>query len=202
MMCISAARSYTPSAYISTATDSEVVSVESMKILGFYFNTERNVKSNMTAVQKKVKCRLWALRHLKRNGFSQDDLIRVYKAMILPIAEYCSAVYHTMITLADSLELERLQMQALKNIYGWKKSYSELLEKSGLERLDVRRKEAFAKLAKKISENPRYTTWFPRRLHRRPGLRVQEKYKVYSASTERYRKSPLNTMRRELNNLQ
>ena len=59
-----------------------------------------------------------------------------------PVAEYCSTVYHSMIMKYDSDELEQIQMQALKCIYGWKLSYRELLEKSEISSLEDRRSEA------------------------------------------------------------
>ena len=93
--------------------------------------------------------------HLKKNGFQQNDLVLVYKSMIRPIAEYCSSVFYSMITASDSLEIERIKMQALKTIFGWRKSYSELLARSRLERLDDRREAACVSFAKKASENPR-----------------------------------------------
>ena len=71
-----------------------------------------------------------------------------YKSMIRPIAEYCSSVFFSMLTASDSLELERVQMQALKGIYGWRKSYRELLALSDVGRLDDRRETAFIELAK------------------------------------------------------
>ena len=75
------------------------------------------------------------------------------------------------------------------------------MAKSGLERLDTRREAAFLEFAKKASENPRFASWFPRQLNRRLGLRRTEAYKLYPANTERYLKSPLNRMRRKLNDL-
>ena len=81
--------------------------------------------------------------------------------MIRPIAEYCSSVFFSMLTVSDSLEIERIQMQALKTIFGWRVSYKDLLIKSGLERLDVRREAAFLEFAKKASENPHFSSWFP-----------------------------------------
>ena len=120
--------------------------------------------------------------------------------MIRPVAEYCSSVFYSMISQSDSLELERIQMQALKGIFGWRLSYSKLLEKSGLERLDVRRENRFLELAKKMQQSACFTSWFPLRLSRRPGLRdTGEKFKVYSAGNNRYANSPLNQMRRKLN---
>ena len=203
LLCISAAKSYSPTAFIKVSNDESIISTSEMKVLGFYFNNEPNVKFNMNKVQSKFKSRLWSLRHLKKNGFEKDELVKVYQTMIRPIAEYCSSVFHTLITQSDSLELERIQMQALKVIFGCKWSYSELLEKSGLEKLHVRREAAFVRLAVKMSESARYSSLFPRRLYR-AGVTVRnpEKYKVYKASTGRYLNSPLNMMRRKLNDLE
>ena len=201
MLCISACKSYVPQAYFHSSGGSRVSSTNSMKILGFTFSDQPNVKLHLKLLQQKLKCRIWALRHLRRNGFKQPDLVVVYTSMIRPLAEYCSSVYYSMITDSDSLELERLQMQALKSIFGWNNSYGSLLQKSGLERLDKRRDDAFFALAKKLSESSRFRTWFPKKLARREGIRSSETYKLYPSNTERYLKSPLNRMRRKLNEL-
>ena len=120
--------------------------------------------------------------------------------MIRPVAEYCSSVFHTMISQSDSLELERIQAQALKGIFGWKLSYSKLLEKSGIERLDMRGENRFLELAKKMQQSSRFASWFPLRLNRRPELRdTGEKFKIYPATNERFANSPLNQMHRKLN---
>ena len=150
--------------------------------------------------KRQFKNRVWSLRHLKRNGFTKPDLVKVYAAMVRPVAEYCSSVFHTLITASDSHEFERIQMQALKSIFGWRLSYRALLERSGLERLDERRKARFLCLADKMSKSSRYASWFPLRLYRNNvGIRHEERYKIYWSSSERYLDSPLNAMRRELN---
>ena len=163
------------------------MSGKELKVLGFNFSDEPTVRAHLRVVQRKFKCRVWSLRHLKRNGFSQSDLVRVYQAMVRPVAEYCSPVFHTMITASDSHELERIQMQALKGIFGWQISYSKLLEMSGLDRLDVRRESRFIKLATKMADSNRFSAWFPLRLYRGNVLpRKLEKYKVYRSTCERY----------------
>ena len=86
--------------------------------------------------------------------------------MVRPVAEYCSVIFHSMITAADSHELERIQMQALKGIFGWRLSYKELLERSGLDRLETRREVRFQKMAGKMSESSRFSAWFPLHLYR------------------------------------
>ena len=139
LLCISAARSYKPEPYLISTDGTRIDCVQSAKILGCHFDNSPNVAAHMEVTQKKFMSRLWALRHLKRNGLTSSELVCVYQSMICPVAEYCSVVFHALITLKDSLELERIQAQALKIIYNLKISYSDLLERSGLERLDTRR---------------------------------------------------------------
>ena len=58
--------------------------------------------------------------------------------------------------------LERLQRNAVNSIFGLNVSYEDCLERSGLQRLDVRRRELFETFAKKMSESPIFApTWFP-----------------------------------------
>ena len=199
MLCVSAARSYVPECYIHTSRNDRITSTNTLKVLGFTFGNEPNVKAHVAVLLRKFRSRIWALRHLKRNGYNNVGLVVVYASMIRSLAEYCSSVYHTLITASDSLEIERLQMQALKTIFGWQNSYEALLRKSGLERLDVRRESAFKLLAKQMSESARYVGLFPLNPDRRGGLRNREKYKIYPARTSRFLSSPLNSMRRYLN---
>ena len=64
MMCESAAKTYTPKSYLIASDGTKVESGEQMKILGFHFNTEPNVKHHMKLLHRRFKCRLWSLRHL------------------------------------------------------------------------------------------------------------------------------------------
>ena len=123
--------------------------------------------------------------------------------MIPPVVEHWSSVYHALITEADSHELERIQMQALKIIFGWRLSYGKLLEKGRIEQLSVRREESFMKLAVKMSENARFAAFLPLRLYRNDQkIRRTEKYMAYIASSGRCLNCPLNLMRRKLNELE
>ena len=64
----------------------------------------------------------------EKNGFKTEDLVLVYKSMIRPVAEYCSAFLFSLMSAHDSMELDWIQMQALKSIFGWRHSYCSLLE--------------------------------------------------------------------------
>ena len=48
------------------------------------------------------------LRHLKNLGFTQDELVQVYKVIVRPVADYCAAVYHPLMTDQQEEELDRV----------------------------------------------------------------------------------------------
>ena len=143
----------------------------------------------------KTRKKTWALRHLRKSGFSEDELLKVYKSYIRPSIEYSSTIYHPMITAEQQLLIERQQFFALKNIYGFTYSHRQLLEMSGLQTLHERRGEACKKFATKTAKNPRFTHWFPKR-RTRGG---DEQYLELPARTDRRKQSPLYYYRRLLN---
>ena len=61
----------------------------------------------------------WVLRHLRHAGFTEGELARVYKAVVRPVLDNCCVIYHPMLTDEQDQVIERLQSQALKNIYLW-----------------------------------------------------------------------------------
>jgi hypothetical protein len=102
-----------------------------------------------------------------------------------------------MLTEEQKGDLERLQSQSLKIIFGFDNSYAKVLELSGLEPLEDRREAAIAKFAKKCTES-QYHHWFP--LNERGGrTRSSLKYREDYARCDRLRNSPIFYMRRILN---
>ena len=93
MITISTARSYHSESYILTTTGTRISSEDTLKVLGFTFSKRPDVSEHIKITLRKFKCRIWALRHLKRNGLKKNDLTLVYKTMIRPLAEYCSSVF-------------------------------------------------------------------------------------------------------------
>ena len=73
---------------------------------------------------------------------------------------------------------------------------------SGLERLSERRREIFSKFAQKCSKNERFAPWFPPALDTGHDTRKRARYHEPKARTERFRKSPVLTMIRELNEME
>ena len=144
-----------------------------------------------------IRDRYWVLRHLRRAGFNEGELARVYTTVVRSVLDYCAVVYHPMLTDEQDQELERLQAQALKCIYGYKDSYATMREKAGVTTHRARRIMLCDKFANKALCNPRFESWFPLR-NARSGRRKEE-YQELQARTDRLFNSPLYYYRRRLN---
>ena len=128
-----------------------------------------------------------------------DDLKKLYCSLIRSLLEYSSITYHSMVTKGQENELEKVQKKALRCMYGYNKSYSELLTEFGLQPLKSRRQTAVLKFASKASENPIYSRWFKKN----PNHTSQRNPKLFLESlarTNRLYNSPLLAMRHALNN--
>jgi hypothetical protein len=101
-----------------------------------------------------------------------------------------------MLTGAQSEDLEKLQRQSLKIIYGFEHSYRQLLEITGLSTIKERRRVAIERFATKTAAG-NYHHWFPLNTgaRSRRALHYQEKY----ARTDRLKYTPIYHMRRVLN---
>ena len=156
MLCISDSKTYKASSFMEDADGNVVSSQSNLKVLGFHFSDRPDVSAQVDAICRKYRSRIWTLRHLHHRGFSQEDLLKVYKSTILPCHDYCSNVFHSSLTLSQSVVLERLQSKALKAIYGYEPSYTALVEKSGLTTLRARRDAREIAFARKCAESTRF----------------------------------------------
>ena len=198
LLCVSDSKTYEAAAYIDDGRGNIIESVKSLKILGMHFSSRPDVLAQVDSICTKFRSRIWLLRHLHHNGFTEDELLKIYKSIILPCHDYCSSVYHSSLTLSQTIILERLQAKALKAIYGFEPSYRELVEKSGLITLRARREERELAFARKCVGSERFGRWFPANdpLHVTRGTAT---YKESLARCSRCYNSPLYSMRRRLN---
>ena len=134
-----------------------------MKVLGFHLSTRPTVAVHIKAVRKRLRQRYWILFHLKNYGFSQQDLCKVYRNIIRLVADYCSVVYHSMLTDEQDELLDHCQAHALRCIFGKDLSYEEMRKKAGVTTLRQRRIELTDKFANNCLKNPRFAAWFPLR---------------------------------------
>ena len=160
-----------------------IESGESMKVLGFHIDSKPSAHAHVKALQLRMRDTTWVLRHLKLAGFSQTELATVYRTVVRPVLDYCAVIYHPMLTDEQDQQVERLQAQALKNIYGYKDSYEIMREKAGVTTHRERRIALCDKFAEKAAQNPRFQAWFPPRTGR--SGRHGDAYKEENARTDR-----------------
>ena len=90
-----------------------------MKVLGFEFGQKPTMHLHVESVILKIRRKVWMLRHLKKLGFTESELLMVYKSHIRPAADYCDVVYHSSLTDNQDERLERAQVGALRAIYDY-----------------------------------------------------------------------------------
>ena len=201
LVCISTATSHTAEAILYDDTGTEIKSQDSVKLLGYTMDSDGGPKTHIKNIIDKMRKRIWALTKLKSYGFNSKELISVYTTFMRPLVEHVGVVWHSQITAEQAAALEKQQTRALRHIFGFGLSARRMLEESGLKSLAKRRETALRKFALKCQGNPRFQRWFPEREPSRYARRSIG-YKNFwepNARTDRYRNSPLNTMRRMLN---
>ena len=173
---------------------------ESMKVLGFHMDARPSCHAHIAALKLRMRDTTWVLRHLRLAGFNQEELARVYTTIVRPVLDYCAVVYHPMLTDEQDQAVERMQAQALKNIYGFKDSYAMMRRKAGITTHRQHRIELCDKFAQKAASNPMFERWFPLRTGR--SGRHAETYKEFPSRTDRLFNTPLFYYRRRLNGKQ
>ena len=198
MICVSDTFNFEASAFILDRDGVRVESTSKMKVLGWHFSSRPTPTAYIEVLKRRFRERYWTLRHLKHNGFTNEDLVRVYKSIVRPVADYMMEVYHSMITDRQDEEVERLQTHALWCIFSLGLSGRRMREMAGLSTLRERRIAACDKFAEKAASSDRFGHWFPLRSGRTSSRRG-EKYVEEYARCNRLLNSPLFYMRRRLN---
>jgi len=91
--------------------------VTNFKLLGLYIDSTLSWKKHIEYAVSKASKRLYFLKVLKRSGLPHDHLIHYYAAVIRPVLEYCSCVWHHNITNKLSLQIESIQKRAIRIIF-------------------------------------------------------------------------------------
>ena len=201
MLCVHASQNSRARSYINTADGGVITSADSLKILGFHFNSEPNANYHVEKIIDKFYSKLWTLRFLKRSGMDATNLLGIYCSIIRPSIEYSNVVYHSLIPEYLSNKLETVQRQAIKIIYGPSVNYDSIVERGLIETLKSRRETAVLKFANKVVNSPRFgQEWFTlTNIPREARQSTRNRYIEKQVRTERGRNNPLHLMTRLLN---
>ena len=101
-----------------------------------------------------------SLHLLLDSGLYIQPLIQIYILYVRSLLEYCSVVWHSTLTGDQSHDLERVQKLCFKIIFG-DKNWGYDLDKTGLERLSIRREEKCLKFGLKSLLHPVHSRMFP-----------------------------------------
>ena len=161
------------------------------------FGSEPNVNEHIKEIQKKFRGRFWALIHLRNAGFSGDQIVDHLR----PIIEYCSVIYHPLLTVSQSEQIERMQKQALRLAYGWDRSYEQLCAEKNITTLQHRRESYIDRFTEKTLLSERFGHWYPEREETEHLIRNRRNFEETRSRTRRYYNSPLSFLRRRANDL-
>ena len=201
LLCLTPDNGYTPWSSITTP-DGDIQSSDCMKLLGFLLGTAPGVSDHFEFLRKKFRARFWRLIHLRRAGMRHLQLYKIYAVLVRPVLEANCVIFHPMLTVTQSLALERMQKQVFRLCFGTALSYDALREEHNLETLAARRENAVRRFVAKTLVNPRFADrWFIRREEVDANLRRRRPYIEKRARTERYQKSPLVYMQKIANDM-
>ena len=150
---------------------------------------------------EKARRKMWTLRHVKKAGMGESDLLKIFNSIIRPTLEYAVPTFHPMLTAELSDMIEAIQKRACKIIYGWDSDYDVLVEGGMIETLQNRRERLTKNFAVKAAASTRFAHWFKEKKKSEHNLRKEDRYEEYFARTDRMKNSPLYFMRRMLNNI-
>ena len=105
LLCISGNKDIDVNTYIRTSDTAEVQGGDRMKLLGFWFGRKPNADVHVEEMCSKFRSRLWALRHLKRAGMAEADLLKIYETVIRLVLDFVCATYHPLLSKTQSLQI-------------------------------------------------------------------------------------------------
>ena len=143
------------------------------------------------------------LSKLKYVGMPKEDLIEIYCSLIRSVVEYCSVVFHSGLTNAQSKQLENVQSTAMRILLQENfVSPSAAREMTGLRTLSERRQSRIESFSLRCLKHPKHSSMFPlNNKNTDKELRTTEKFKVNFARTSQYQKSGLIHCQKILNQL-
>lgn len=181
--------------------EGQVAAVESLKLVGFVFGSSPDVSAHMGYLQSKFRAKVWLLYHLREAGIKGERLFRMFCIYIRSVLEYCSPVYHSMMSIGQAEQLESLQRHAARVCFGNDRPIRIVMEERGIESLAERRLARTDKFIIRAVNDPRFGSWFQTRQEDAYNLRDRRAFFEAPARTSRLFNSPRHYFVRRANEL-
>lgn len=179
-----------------------IKSQETLKLVGFTFGRRPGVRDHVDSIGDRFWQKVWMLHHLRRAGFRGQHLYRLYCCYLRTIVEFCSVVYHSLLTKGQEEYLEGLHRNAVRICFGFEAPVDETMTKNGIKTLRARRLRRCNSFIQKATRNPRFQRrWFPLREAGPQWLRNRRAIREERAMMWRRFNSPLSFIRRRANEL-
>ena len=186
----------------SVVPNHRVDSAEKLRLVGFTFGTTSDAGAHVAAIEQQYRVKKWLLYHLRDAGFKGRDLFRLYCCYVRSMIEYCSPVYHQLLSAGQNERLERLHRHAVRMCFGYEVPVGQTMENECIEMLEARWQRRTDNYVKKSVNNLRFAeAWFPPRDGEERQLRAHRMIQKIRAATNRRFRSPLAYMRRWANEL-
>lgn len=109
------------------------LSVDSMRLVSYTFGDKPGAGAHVDEIANKYRRKKWMLYHLRDSGFKGKQLFRLYCCYIWSIIEYCSVVYHALLTKNQEVHLERLQRHAVRLCFGHDAPVEDIMAREAIE---------------------------------------------------------------------
>ena len=178
--------------------------VNETKILGIILTNDLKWTKNTEYLIKRANARMDILRRLSSFNAPIKDMVLTYFLYIRSILEQSCVIWHSTLSEEDSINLERVQKNALRNILKEKyENYENARNILKIETLTERRENLIKAYAKKCLQLEQTRDLFPlNNKEHQMRTRNTEKYMVLHANTERLRNSTVPYIQRVLNTMQ
>ena len=144
--------------------------------------------------------KLWIIRRLKYLGANVTDLLDIYMKQVRSILELAVPAWSGSITLAEQIDIERVQKSAAHIILGEEYlNYKNALSVLNLDSLKDRRNKLCINFAKKAEKDKKFQNWFKLAKYRETTRQEKSKYKKVLAKHSRFQESPISVLTLMLN---
>ena len=169
--------------------------VQETMLLGLVVTSNCRWGANTKHIVTKGNGRLWFLRRLKLLGASKETLMDIYRLFCRSVLEFGAPVWSGGLTKGNKEDIERVQRNALKIVFGFNSDYEECLEELEELTLTDRRDKLCLRFAETCTKNEKCSMWF------KTGIKTKTRilYTEPEAKTRRYRNSAIPHLTRLLN---